>query len=1033
MKRFNFLIAFSLLFSSFISAQVTWTSDVAKILYANCTTCHRPGGVGPFSLMTYQDAFLYRNMVNYSISTSSMPPWNADPNYKRYAHDRVLSQTDISKIQQWVTDGAPSGDLRFAPPAPTYTNGSKLGTVDLSLRMNPYTVQSNNDEYRNFIVPSGLTQATYATAIEIIPGNSGIVHHVLVFQDSTNNPITTTSSGGTGSSASKLIYEYVPGAQPYFTPQGTGFRLGANTRIIFQVHYAPGSQGQVDSTRINFKLTPNPVREISVNSLLNHFATMTNGPLSIPANTTRTFNESVTFPGNWTFLTASPHMHLIGRSFLTYAVKNTAPFDTIRFVNIPEWDFNWQDNFVFQNALKIPNGYSLKATATYDNTPNNPFNPFNPPQNISAGEATTEEMMMVFFSYLPYVTGDENLIIDKRIFAKGATTFCNGITVTLKTIEGTGYTYQWFRNGTAIAGATSATYEAGLSGSYTVSITLGPNNAVSDPVQVTVNPSPTATITPAGSTSIPTGGSVVLNGSTCTGCSYQWFLNGVAISGATSSSYTATAAGTYELEVFNGCYAVSSPVVVSSTSCAITTNTNSINATCNASNGSASVSVSGGTAPYTYLWNNGNNTANINNVAAGSYTVTVTDANNCSSVRTVTVSSTNTTLTATSNTQNASCGSTNGSATVSPTNGTAPYSFAWSTGSNQQSISNLAAGSYTVSITDANGCLGVISGILVNNLNAPSASTSVISNVSCNGGSNGSASVTASGGTAPYSYNWSNNANTTAISNLSAGTYTVTVTDANNCSQISTVNISQPAAISVNNTRVNVNCYGGSNGSVSITASGGTAPYSYNWSNNANTSAVSNLSAGTYTVTVTDANNCSQISTVNITEPTAINLTFTSTDATSAGSSDAAINLTVAGGVSPYSFNWSNGQNSEDLSSITAGNYTVTVTDANGCNSVLNVTVADGPTSVSIADHLFDIRLFPNPSEQQTTLSVKLENQSDISFEVFNQIGQSVYQLNDSAVKENQYNINTSLWAAGFYYLRLSANGKTVTLRLSVK
>jgi hypothetical protein len=542
----------------------TWTNDIAKIVYANCTSCHHTGGIAPFSLNSYTDAYPNSYYMAASV-TNGMPPWNADPNYKRYAHERLLTSAEILKIQQWATNGAPSGDLRFAPPAPTYSNGTKLGTVDLSLKMNDYMVQSNSDVYRNFVIPSGLTQASFATAIEIIPGNPGIVHHVLVFQDSTNNSISNSSSGGTGSAGSKLIYEYVPGAQPYFTPVGTGLRLAPNTRIVMQIHYAPGSQGQVDSTRINFKLTTNNVRGISVNPLLNHLNTLTNGPLSIPANQTRTFNESISFPGNWTFLTASPHMHLLGKTFLTYAVKNTAPFDTIRFVNIPDWDFHWQDNFVFQNAVKVPSGYTLKATAMFDNTSNNPNNPSSPPQNVSAGEATTDEMMMVFFSYLSYQNGDENLIIDKRIFPKGATTFCEGITVTLKTIEGSGYSYQWFRNGVAIGGATGASYEAGLTGAYTVSITLGPNNAVSDPIQITVNSNPIAVITPAGSTAISPGGSVVLNGSTGTGYSYKWYLNGSVIPGATSSSYTATTAGNYELEVFNGCYAVSSPLSVTTT------------------------------------------------------------------------------------------------------------------------------------------------------------------------------------------------------------------------------------------------------------------------------------------------------------------------------------------------------------------------------------------------------------------------------------------------------------------------------------
>lgn len=547
----------------------TWENGIAKVFYANCTSCHRSGGLAPFSLDNYQDAKTYSNWVASAI-TNGMPPWNADPSYKKYAHERVLSAADVSKIQQWVANGSPSGDLRFAPPAPTYSTGSQLGTANLSLKMNNFTVPTNNDVYRNFVIPSGLSQSSFATAIEVLPGNPAIVHHVLVFEDSSNASISQSSAGGTGSAASKLIYEYVPGAQPYFTPVGTGIRLAANTRIILQIHYAPGSQGQLDSTRVNFKLTPSGLRNISVNPLLNHFSTMTNGPLNIGANQTKTFHEAVSVPGNWTFLSASPHMHLIGKTFLTYAVKNSAPFDTIRFVRINDWDFHWQDNYVFQNALKVPNGYTLRATAFYDNTSNNANNPNVPPQNVSAGEATTDEMMMVFFSYLPYQTGDENLIIDKRIIPKGATTFCDGITVTLKTIEGSGYTYEWFRNGTLIPGATSATYEAGQTGNYVVSITLGPNNAVSDPISVTVNPVPIATLNPSGVAVIPNGGNIALNASTGVGYSYSWYRNDTLISGANSSTYMASLPGSYYVEVFNGCYALSDMVVLTGETTPIT-------------------------------------------------------------------------------------------------------------------------------------------------------------------------------------------------------------------------------------------------------------------------------------------------------------------------------------------------------------------------------------------------------------------------------------------------------------------------------
>ena len=566
MKKFTSIIASLFAFQLFCQTP-TWSGDVARIFYANCTKCHRNGGVGPFSLMDYQTASTFAPLIPSQITGGKMPPWPPDTTYKKFAHQRTLSQNEINKIVQWVTNGTPSGDLRFAPTPPTYSNSTQLTNINLSKVIPTYTVQGNNDEYRNFVLPTGLTQANYATAIEVVPGNTNIVHHVLVFQDSTTNPINPNGAGGTGSAASKLIYSYIPGATPYYTPVGTGIRLPANTRLVLQIHYAPGSAGQVDSTRINFNVTTTPLRNITVDALLNHYTSLTNGPLSIPANQIKTFYEQAQFTvpnlnfNGWTALYVFPHMHLVAKSIHAYALKPVTN-DTIRFVKIHDWDFHWQDNYVFPNTVKIPNGTTFKATAVYDNTSNNPHNPNNPPQNVSAGEATTDEMMLVFFAYMNYQNGDENIIVDKRITARGSTTFCSGDWVELRAIQGVGYSYQWSLNGNPISGATSYAYNANQSGNYTVQISLGPNTVVSDPVTVTVNPVPAAAITPTGTISIQQGNSATLSGSTGTGYSYQWYLNGSAISGATSSTYNATQPGTYELEVYNGCYAVSNQVVV---------------------------------------------------------------------------------------------------------------------------------------------------------------------------------------------------------------------------------------------------------------------------------------------------------------------------------------------------------------------------------------------------------------------------------------------------------------------------------------
>jgi Secretion system C-terminal sorting domain len=553
MKKINILL---LILSNLMYAQTpNWSNNVAKIVYENCTSCHRTGGIAPFRLTTYQDVVNNAASISAAVSSGIMPPWTPDPNYKSFVHQRVISQSDKNTILQWINNNTPSGNLHFAPPAPIYSSNSQLISPNVSLSIPTYTVVTNEDEYHNFVIPSGLTQINFAKEIEIIPGNPSIVHHVLVFEDNSTNPISPTSIGGTGSPASNLLFGYTPGAQPYFTPVGTGLKLNANTRIILQIHYAPGSQGQTDNTTINFKTTTSTQRQIYVLPLLNHSSSITNGPLYIPANQTHTFNEQYTVPINATLLYAFPHMHLIGKSIESYGI--TPSGETIPFVKIPDWKFHWQDNFVFPNAVKINSGTILKAESFYDNTTNNPENPNNPPLDVSLGEGTHDEMMLVFFAFMPYQLGDENLIIDKRIIATGSTTFCEGQSLKLKTIEGIGYSYQWLKNGIIIPNEINSTYIASTSGNYTVSITLGPNIAVSDPTEIIVQSSPIATINPAGLVSIPTSQSLNLNANTGVNYTYQWYKDGILINNANSPLFSTSTPGNYYVEVYNGCYAVS--------------------------------------------------------------------------------------------------------------------------------------------------------------------------------------------------------------------------------------------------------------------------------------------------------------------------------------------------------------------------------------------------------------------------------------------------------------------------------------------
>lgn len=306
----------------------------------------------------------------------------------------------------------------------------------------------------------------------------------------------------------------------------------------------------------------------------------------------------------------------------------------------------------------------------------------------------------------------------------------------------------------------------------------------------------------------------------------------------------------------------------------IVTLSNQTNVSCNGgSNGILTVSASGGTAPYTYAWSpSGGTSATATGLSAGTYTVTVTDANGGKGSGTYTISQP-TVLTATTSQTNVSCnGGGNGTATVTPSGGTTPYTYSWSSsGGTNATATGLAVGTYTCTIKDANGCSTTKSVTITQPSSGITATTSK-TDVSCNGGSNGTATVTPSGGTAPYTYSWSPSGGTAATATgLAAGTYTVTITDANACSATRSVTITQPTTLSATASSTNVSCNGGTNGTATVTVSGGTPAFTYSWSPSGGTAATATgLSAGTYTVTITDANACTTQKTVTITQPTAV-------------------------------------------------------------------------------------------------------------------------------------------------------------------
>lgn len=369
--------------------------------------------------------------------------------------------------------------------------------------------------------------------------------------------------------------------------------------------------------------------------------------------------------------------------------------------------------------------------------------------------------------------------------------------------------------------------------------------------------------------------------------------------------------------------------------CDISVSVSTTDVNCNGDNdGTATADVSGGTAPFTFMWSNGATSQTITGLSAGSYSVTVMDANDCPASAGAGVSEPSALVLNASATGESSAGTNDGSATASASGGTSPYSFAWSNGQSGTSISGLAPGNYTVTVTDDNGCTTTQSVTVTEGGVSCDISASVTtSDASCNGASDGFAMVDVTGGTMPFTYNWSNNVTTPSNMNIGAGTYSVIVTDADGCTATATGSVGQPSAVSANASASNESSAGANDGSATANPSGGTAPYTFAWSNGGNTSTITGLAPGSYTVTVTDANNCTASQTVMVNSGgVSCDVSVTvSTQNTACGSDDGEATASVSGGTAPFSYTWSNGGNTATISGLGAGTYTVTVVDAMGC------------------------------------------------------------------------------------------------------
>ena len=374
-----------------------------------------------------------------------------------------------------------------------------------------------------------------------------------------------------------------------------------------------------------------------------------------------------------------------------------------------------------------------------------------------------------------------------------------------------------------------------------------------------------------------------------------------------------------------------------------------------------------------------------------------------------------TSITATATKTNVNCfGASTGSATATPSGGTT-YTYIWSNGGTSATISNLPAGSYSVTVTDAGGGTATASVSITQPASALSASAS--STATTCGASAGSATVVPTGGTPNYSYNWSNGGTTATISNLGTGSLSVTVSDSKGCLATTTTTVTAPGGPSATSLSTNVSCFGSSTGGVTVTVTGGTGNITYSWSNTSSLQNLTNVPAGNYSLTITDANNCSFSLAASVSQPSAaISTSGTVTNATSGN--NGAVNVTTTGGTASYSYSWSNSATTEDLTGLSAGVYTVTVTDQNSCTATATFTVTSN-VGFNNLDLVSSFNVFPNPASAMVNVQMTLIENTDVRIELLDLNGKLILTENAGNVKQLNYQLNTSTVANGVYVLHV--------------
>ncbi len=382
------------------AAVPTFNRDIAPILYRNCAECHRPGEVAPFSLLTYEDAAKRAKLIATVTGSRYMPPWKAEPAHRKFKDERRLTDEQIALIREWAGHGAPEGNAAEKPAPPKFASGWMAGQPDEVLKTaeQSFPIPADGpDLFQCFVVPLYLEYDHYVKTMEFHPGNRRVVHHALVFVDTTGEARQLDAAtpepgypcfGGPRVLVSGGLGGWAPGATPQPLPAGVAQTLEKGSDLIVQIHYHPSGKPETDRSSLGLAYTSRPEKGL---------AGMIAGSRAIdlaPGDAHAVVKDEITIPRDVDLIGITPHAHWLCKDMHVVAHLPDGTVEPL--IRIKDWDFNWQGQYRYASPVRLPRGTRVEMTYVYDNSAANPRNPSSPPKRVQYGEQTTDEMAVLF-------------------------------------------------------------------------------------------------------------------------------------------------------------------------------------------------------------------------------------------------------------------------------------------------------------------------------------------------------------------------------------------------------------------------------------------------------------------------------------------------------------------------------------------------------------------------------------------------------------------------------------------------------------